>query len=366
MATGKSRMRLDVVRSRSQLKDFDSKCRFASETERETEIASFCDAYARAMVLTEEERREYERLALVLRGSDLSDEEVAGFSGFLEDLVEDGIAWHTTGERFELTGDDFITGGWIHRADERADGPCARAVRESFDSLKCLRFAHENGAPWDEFTCALAAWAGDLECLRYAREHGCPWDGYTCEDAALSGSLECLKYAHEHGCPWSENITECGGTCGRAALSGELECLKYAHEQGCPWDERTCMNAASKCLECLKYAHEQGCPWDEWTCEDAAFWRNPECLEYAHENGCPGGQLYIDAWNAVDLPDADTAFGLEVGLNFQRNGHISAREFLETYLLWKRTYREARVEASARLAREIRHVRSRETRTRET
>ena len=61
---------------------------------------------------------------------------------------------------------------------------------------------------------------------------------YTCASAAGNGHLDCLKYAHENGCPWDEN------TCAKAAINGHLDCLKYAHENGCPWDENTCSNAA--------------------------------------------------------------------------------------------------------------------------
>ena len=38
--------------------------------------------------------------------------------------------------------------------------------------------------------------------LRYAHEHGCPWDEFTFMHAAEGGHLEVLRYAHEHGCPW--------------------------------------------------------------------------------------------------------------------------------------------------------------------
>ena len=50
-------------------------------------------------------------------------------------------------------------------------------------------------------------------------------------EAASGGHLECLKYAHENGCPWDEE------TCSEAAYGGHLECLKYAHEKGCPWEQ---------------------------------------------------------------------------------------------------------------------------------
>jgi len=75
--------------------------------------------------------------------------------------------------------------------------------------LECLKYAHEQGCPWDEETCEYAATNGDLECLKYAREHGCPWDDWTCMRAAEYGHLECLKYAHEQGCDWDEDVRQC-------------------------------------------------------------------------------------------------------------------------------------------------------------
>ena len=53
-----------------------------------------------------------------------------------------------------------------------------------------------------------AAKYGHLECLKYAHENGCPWDEVTCSEAAENGHLECLKYAHENGCPWDEEMFE--------------------------------------------------------------------------------------------------------------------------------------------------------------
>ena len=45
-------------------------------------------------------------------------------------------------------------------------------------------WARENGCPWDETTCACAAWCGHLEMLQWARENGCPWNEETCWAAA--------------------------------------------------------------------------------------------------------------------------------------------------------------------------------------
>ena len=69
-------------------------------------------------------------------------------------------------------------------------------------------------------------------CLKFAREHVAPWDEWTCAIAAMNGNLDCLKYAHEHGCPWNEN------TCIAAAWKGHLDCLKYACACECPGSDR--------------------------------------------------------------------------------------------------------------------------------
>ena len=123
--------------------------------------------------------------------------------------------------------------------------------------LNLLKYAFNNGCPWNESTCHYAAKNGNLECLKYAFNNGCPWDELTCSNAASNGHLECLKYAHNNGCPWYEY------TCYYAAQNGHLECLKYTHTNGCPWTKYTCSHAASNGqLECLKYAFSNGCPWD--------------------------------------------------------------------------------------------------------
>jgi len=150
-----------------------------------------------------------------------------------------------------------------------------------------------------------------------------------CEEAALNGHLECLKYLHERGCPWDEY------TCSAAASNGHLECLKYLHENGCPWHEWTCEYVAlGGRLEYLKYYHEHECRCDERTCWTAVSSGRLECLKYAHEHGCPDSAHYAKALNEVCIPDADERFGVELALMFHRagGGEISMREFLP---IWK-------------------------------
>ena len=68
--------------------------------------------------------------------------------------------------------------------------------------LEILRWAHENGCPWDEDTCAAAARCEDLAVLQWLRENGCPWDAETCWSAVDMGDVEVLRWARENGCPW--------------------------------------------------------------------------------------------------------------------------------------------------------------------
>ena len=48
---------------------------------------------------------------------------------------------------------------------------------ENFDvcPLAVLQWVRANGGPWDEETCANAAWGGHLDVLQWARENG--WGG---------------------------------------------------------------------------------------------------------------------------------------------------------------------------------------------
>ena len=95
-----------------------------------------------------------------------------------------------------------------------------------------VEYSHGNPALFEKhkiFICEIAAEYGHLEVLKWARENGCPWDILTCTYAAAKGGhLEVLKWARENRCPW--NIW----TCAYAAWGGHLEALKWARQNGCP------------------------------------------------------------------------------------------------------------------------------------
>ncbi|CAB9524341.1 ankyrin repeat protein (Partial), partial [Seminavis robusta] len=96
-------------------------------------------------------------------------------------------------------------------------------------SLECLKYAHENGCPWDSHTCSFAAETGQLECLKYARGRGCPWDAWTCFYAAEGGHLDVLKWAVENGCPLEGEFVLSSKVA--ASKKGHLDCLKFFQEQ---------------------------------------------------------------------------------------------------------------------------------------
>ena len=136
---------------------------------------------------------------------------------------------------------------------------CDEACKRGY--VGTLKWAHENGCPWDTDTCRYAAKFGHLHCLQWAHENGCPWDTDTCRYAAEFGHLHCLQWARENGCPWNTD------TCRYAAKNGHLNCLQWAHENGCQWNVDTCAYAARNGhLHCLQWAHENGCPWDRDIC----------------------------------------------------------------------------------------------------
>jgi hypothetical protein len=152
---------------------------------------------------------------------------------------------------------------------------CAAAARiGDLEELKALRRESGEGGsfPWDEETCAFAAWGGHLEVLKWAHSHGCPWDGKTCKYAAMFGHLESLQWARANGCQWNWK------TCASAAQHGRLDVLKWARENGAPWGEETCACAAfGGRLEVLQWARDSGCPWDAMTCASRRSMATSRC-----------------------------------------------------------------------------------------
>jgi len=194
----------------------------------------------------------------------------------------------------------------VTRSGKRATKEEIFRVPTFVRSVALLRWARENGCPWDERTCAAAAAAGNLEVLQWAREHGCPWDKETCGAAAKGGHIEVLQWARVNGCPWNK------WTCMKAADGGHREVLQWLRANNCPWDEMVCAGfAKGGHLELLQQERSNGCPWDNWTCTYAAHGGQLEVLKWARANGCPwdegtcngaafGGYLEVLQWARVN------------------------------------------------------------------
>merc|ERR1712129_667597 len=69
---------------------------------------------------------------------------------------------------------------------------------------------------------------GHIPMIKYLREQGCPWDEDVCSLAALGGHIDVLEYAREEGCPWDEDVYVC------AARAGHLDVLEWCRRHGAP------------------------------------------------------------------------------------------------------------------------------------
>ena len=78
------------------------------------------------------------------------------------------------------------------------------AVKKGY--LSTLQHMHSRGRlSRKKYLCEDAARGGHLEVLKWARENGCPWDEHTCTYAAEGGHLDVLQWALENGCPWTRH-----------------------------------------------------------------------------------------------------------------------------------------------------------------
>ena len=138
----------------------------------------------------------------------------------------------------------------------------------------------------DEWMCAGAARHGKLEAIQWLRQRHCPWHAWTIVNAAIEGHLHVIEWARANGCSWNRQATMW------AARNGHLEVLQWLRRYGCKWDEKACMWAARNGhLEVLKWLRAGGeggtCPWNGETCWAAAASGHLDILQWAIENGCP-------------------------------------------------------------------------------
>ena len=120
-----------------------------------------------------------------------------------------------------------------------------------------LVFALDHDCPTDnENLCYYAASSGHLEILQYLHTRG----GFNLSEsimaiAARHISLEMVQWLYSVNCPWDS------WTCANAASAGNLEMLQWLRARDCPWDEEVYYFAGRYNYEnILQWAHENGCP----------------------------------------------------------------------------------------------------------
>lgn len=176
-------------------------------------------------------------------------------------------------------------------------------------SLECLKFAHENGSPWDMFTCTRAVYADTVKCLKFAHENGCQWDARVLMARAISSnSVDCLEYVYENRenlavspeillkfavqydakecfyyMAWIDGFEVTESVAQKIVRSGNLNLLKYVHDV---WPMMTKTEsmwkvaAAHGYMDIIEYLFNIGCPRYEQTCDVAAGHGYLKCLKF--------------------------------------------------------------------------------------
>ncbi|GFH46454.1 hypothetical protein CTEN210_02928 [Chaetoceros tenuissimus] len=153
---------------------------------------------------------------------------------------------------------------------------CAYAVKphdNTAKALNTLKWLRENGIPWNERTCELAAVNGNLEALKWAKSNGCPWNVQTLKDAVIRGDLPLIEYCLENGCPSDSSLYKDAFKYFQYRRSTKsdiktpetkLDIFKLLHHHGVPWNKDASYEAAEQLhLPTLTWALQNGCPWDD-------------------------------------------------------------------------------------------------------
>lgn len=146
--------------------------------------------------------------------------------------------------------------------------------------LECLKYAHENGCPWNVNTLTAAIRSDQANCMKYALQNNCPRPVGMGVTAAKHGHLPCLRVALEFG-------ARDGEVCAAAAEHGHLDCLEFAFSEGCPIDDSKITLSAAKNghLDCLDFALAIGCPLHDDAGAAAASAGHLDCLDLLWQHG---------------------------------------------------------------------------------
>jgi hypothetical protein len=122
-------------------------------------------------------------------------------------------------------GGHFHIVKYLHESGYQWDINIANAALKSDHPFEVFKYVVENGCQLKHDPCS-----GDLDLIKYLQARGLPWKRGACSAAAARGNLDALKFAHENGAKWEDVVAT-------SASYGSLNCLKYALENGAPLTE---------------------------------------------------------------------------------------------------------------------------------
>ena len=160
-----------------------------------------------------------------------------------------------------------------------ADNIVTHAVKSGNQDL--VKYLVDNGATYNEETCAAAAEYGYLQILIKLREIGCKWDDRTIIAALTSGYTDIAIEALQNGCPASGRIASV------IASKGDIGLLKhFVEDEGCPMNEYQTFDHAitSSSIKLVEYCYKNGCPYYDDVSETSAQLENLEIFQYVVKN----------------------------------------------------------------------------------
>jgi hypothetical protein len=127
---------------------------------------------------------------------------------------------------------------WAHSQNLPINGDlCSIAAR--YNNFDIIVWARENNLPWDSRTVAYSLMNNNMKIAKWAVENNCEVEETTCS-YAVYGGLDTLKWARQNGIPWDYETTNV------ASEIGDLETLRWARENGCEVLEFSIMTASEK------------------------------------------------------------------------------------------------------------------------
>ena len=133
------------------------------------------------------------------------------------------------------------------------------ATAAQFNQIHILQYLHEHNCPWTADVYYHATTNGHIDCIRYAHSQGLDISTVEynlCSLAAQCNYIEILKYFHENGAEWNEWTVLAG------VRSNSLDIVQYAITQGCEWNRQNCIKEAIKMrsADLICYLLTQGKP----------------------------------------------------------------------------------------------------------